>query len=282
MALAGDVREAERSTRALKPGRGRTESEPETAAAPDSEEARPIRAAHRPVRRPHRRRPRVPAVPGRRGPAPHRLGRAGPGQPAHGQGAAARRRRRRRRPGRPGPGQAAHDPAALAVRRRPAHRGRGRAAPAHRAGPRVPRPARRRPARVRLRRLVGRGRLGRLGPDGRAGPAPLARARQPCSRSWSACPPARSTWPASPALPGPGRPPLAVDAGRRRPGRVAPGPLVDRPGPPGHAGRHRHPGPHVPDRRPGSPSPAPPPPWSRPPPPCPAPSPRLPSLAAAN
>jgi hypothetical protein len=37
-------------------------------------EARPIRAAHRPVRRPHRRRPRVPALPGQRRPAPHRLG----------------------------------------------------------------------------------------------------------------------------------------------------------------------------------------------------------------
>ena len=33
---------------------------------------------------------------------------------------------------------------------------------------------------------------------------------------------------------------------RRRPGRVAPGPVVDRPGPPGHAGRPRRPGPHVP------------------------------------
>ena len=34
MALAGDVREAERSTRALKPGRGRTESNGDSRSAP--------------------------------------------------------------------------------------------------------------------------------------------------------------------------------------------------------------------------------------------------------
>jgi hypothetical protein len=49
-----------------------------------------------------------------------------------------------------------------------------------------------------------------------------------------------------PPLPGPGRPPLAVHAGRDRPGRLPPGPLGDRPGPPGHAGRPRRPRPHVP------------------------------------
>ena len=149
------------------------------------------------------------------------------------------------RPRRPGPCSAADQPAAVAVRRRPAHRGRGRAAPADRPGPRVPRPARRRPARLRLRRLVGRGRLGRLGTPGRARPAALARARHPGPGAGR--PAARTGRPGRlrQALRGPGRPPLAVDAGRRRPGRVAPGPLVDRPGPSGHAGRPRHPGPHV-------------------------------------
>src|SRR4029453_4933192 len=61
-----------------------------TAAAPHGEEARPIRAAHWPVRRPRRRRPRVPALPGRRGPAHHRLGRAGTGPPADRAGGAGR------------------------------------------------------------------------------------------------------------------------------------------------------------------------------------------------
>jgi hypothetical protein len=141
-------------------------------ATPHSEEARPIRAAHRPVRRPHRRRPRVPAVPGRRGPR------------------------------RPGPGQTTDHPAALAVRRRPAHEAEGGLLQLT-------------PLGREFLDLPDAAQLGFVfascwvGVDwGDWAPRPSwdacsGTSATPCSRSSPACPPARSTWPPSPAASGP-------------------------------------------------------------------------------
>jgi hypothetical protein len=138
---------------------------------------------------------------------------------------------------------------------------------------RVPRPARGGPARLRLRRLVGGGRLGRLGPQPELGRL-LWHERDSLLQELAGLAP-RPGRPGRlrPPVPGPGRPPLAVDGGRHRPGRLAPGAVGDRPGPLAMLGAI-----DVPARM--SPSPAwfaltgTAPPWSRPRPPCRAPSPR--------
>jgi hypothetical protein len=245
MALAGDVREAERSTRALKPGRGRTESNGDSRSTPQrGSEAHPCCSLARSAAPPTTSASSCSAWPTRACPSPAgaswnrpACGRCGSGCPAAAPEATARAAWLWPGAGRPCCARCV-TPAASP-----------RPTPGCSSSPRwaassstCPTP----PSSGSCSPPGGRGSTGATGRRAASWGACSGTSATPCSRSWPACPRARSTWPASPGASVPWSPTagprssMAADpaSGVRPSGRP--------PWPPGHAGRPRRPGPHVP------------------------------------